>query len=213
MPYITATDKPVYLTAQAGGVTYYSDVLENGGKCGIPPTLTAISDTDPNAYLGKVVGKGGTYNPLPATGGLCEANKIYSYGADLVICRQTHNRTADAPATIPALFSTYRPASTDPQTWIANEPVMVGMVRLYNAKSYRCLQAHTTQSDWTPPAVPALWAEVVPASAEWSGAGVAYKVNDQVTYLGLTYKCLQAHTSQAAWTPVAVPALWQKVTA
>ena len=40
---------------------------------------------------------------------------------------------------------------------------------------------------------------------------IAYKVNDRVTYLTHTYKCLQAHTSQAAWTPVAVPALWQLI--
>lgn len=42
---------------------------------------------------------------------------------------------------------------------------------------------------------------------EWA-AGVAYTVGDQVTYLGLTYQCAQAHQSQAGWTPVAVPALW-----
>lgn len=42
-------------------------------------------------------------------------------------------------------------------------------------------------------------------------AGVAYEVGDQVTYLGVTYQCLQAHTSQAGWTPTVVPALWTVV--
>lgn len=46
--------------------------------------------------------------------------------------------------------------------------------------------------------------------SEWA-TGVAYQVGDQVTYLGLTYQCAQAHTSQAAWTPAAVPALWTLV--
>ena len=45
---------------------------------------------------------------------------------------------------------------------------------------------------------------------EWA-VGVLYAVNSQVTYSGKTYKCLQAHTSQAGWTPAAVPALWQVV--
>ena len=45
---------------------------------------------------------------------------------------------------------------------------------------------------------------------EWS-TGVYYNVNDLVTYNGNTYKCLQAHTSQAGWTPSGVPALWQQV--
>ena len=44
---------------------------------------------------------------------------------------------------------------------------------------------------------------------EWSGLSVAYAVDHQVTYQGSTYTCLQAHTSQPAWNPPAVPALWQ----
>jgi hypothetical protein len=210
MPYITATTKPVYLAAQAGGVTYYSDIMEVGGKCGIPQTFTAITDTDSNAYLGKMEGKGGTYAPLPATGELCEAGKIYGYNGGQVICRQTHNRTLFEPSLTPALFSVYIPNTTEPMLWIANEPVMVGMVRTYNGRQYKCLQAHTTQTDWMPPAVPALWSDVTPpTTSEWAYP-VAYKVNGLVTYQGLTYKCLQAHTSQAAWTPIAEPALWQK---
>lgn len=41
--------------------------------------------------------------------------------------------------------------------------------------------------------------------------GVAYKVDDRVRYEELLYKCLQAHTSQDAWTPTAAPSLWTKV--
>ncbi|HEY2673637.1 MAG TPA: carbohydrate-binding protein, partial [Rugosimonospora sp.] len=37
----------------------------------------------------------------------------------------------------------------------------------------------------------------------------AYKVGDRVSYSGHNYQCLQAHTSQADWTPTAAPALWQ----
>lgn len=39
-------------------------------------------------------------------------------------------------------------------------------------------------------------------------AGHAYAVNDLVSYQGNVYRCVQAHTSQAGWTPTAVPALW-----
>ncbi|RKE23315.1 M28 family peptidase [Streptomyces sp. TLI_171] len=42
-------------------------------------------------------------------------------------------------------------------------------------------------------------------------AGVAYKVGDVVTYNGVSYRCLQAHTSQSTWTPDVVPALWQQL--
>ena len=38
--------------------------------------------------------------------------------------------------------------------------------------------------------------------------GVAYAVDDRVQNGGILYKCVQAHTSQADWTPDATPALW-----
>src|SRR5262245_59911328 len=40
----------------------------------------------------------------------------------------------------------------------------------------------------------------------------AYAVGALVTYNGVDYRCLQAHTSQAGWEPPNVPALWQIVT-
>ncbi|MFD0587372.1 lytic polysaccharide monooxygenase [Paenibacillus sp. GCM10027627] len=39
--------------------------------------------------------------------------------------------------------------------------------------------------------------------------GVAYAVNTLVSYNGLTYKCIQPHTSLAGWEPSTTAALWQ----
>lgn len=50
-----------------------------------------------------------------------------------------------------------------------------------------------------------------PTGTPWSGAGVAYVVTpvaSVVTYLGNTYRCRQAHTSQPGWDPVTVGSLW-----
>lgn len=41
--------------------------------------------------------------------------------------------------------------------------------------------------------------------------GVAYAVGARINYGGLLYKCAQANTSQADWTPDATPALWVRV--
>ena len=49
--------------------------------------------------------------------------------------------------------------------------------------------------------------ELFPA---WT-VGKAYAVNDRVQYNGTLYKCVQAHTSQADWTPDETPALWVTV--
>ena len=44
----------------------------------------------------------------------------------------------------------------------------------------------------------------------WS-VGKAYATGDRVQYEGTLYKCVQAHTSQADWTPPMTPALWTAV--
>lgn len=95
---------------------------------------------------------------------------------------------------------------------LANEPVVVGTRRTYDGVLYECIQSHTTQIDWTPPNTPTLWEASIPPppDAVWAYP-VAYKVGDRVTYNGSLYECLQAHTSQAGWTPAAVPALWRKL--
>ena len=41
--------------------------------------------------------------------------------------------------------------------------------------------------------------------------GKAYAVSDRAQYNGTLYKCVQAHTSQADWTPDATPALWTEI--
>ena len=46
---------------------------------------------------------------------------------------------------------------------------------------------------------------------EFDGNGVAYEVGKRVLYNGVLYKVIQAHTSQAEWTPVAAPSLFAKV--
>lgn len=45
----------------------------------------------------------------------------------------------------------------------------------------------------------------------WNENGISYTVGDRVLYNGTLFKCLQAHTSQATWTPTDAPSLWTKV--
>lgn len=49
-----------------------------------------------------------------------------------------------------------------------------------------------------------------PGGGTWA-AGTAYAVGATVTYGGLSYRCLQAHTALAGWEPPNVPALWQRI--
>ena len=45
---------------------------------------------------------------------------------------------------------------------------------------------------------------------EWA-VGVAYKVDERISYNEKLYRVVQAHTSQANWTPDATPALFTEV--
>lgn len=55
---------------------------------------------------------------------------------------------------------------------------------------YKCVQAHTSQSDWEPHNVPALWARVAEPGDEWpewiqpTGAQDAYMQGDKVSHDG-----------------------------
>ena len=59
----------------------------------------------------------------------------------------------------------------------------------YEGTLYKCVQAHTSQSDWMPSAVPALWTVVsIDEWPEWvqpTGAQDAYNTGDKVTYNGV----------------------------
>ena len=46
---------------------------------------------------------------------------------------------------------------------------------------------------------------------EFDGNGVAYEVGKRIMFEGVLYKVIQAHTSQAEWTPTAAPSLFAKV--
>lgn len=66
----------------------------------------------------------------------------------------------------------------------------------YKGAIYLCVQAHRSQSDWSPPVVPALWRQIraagesadsVPAWVQPTGAHDAYARGDRVTYNGKTW--------------------------
>ena len=67
----------------------------------------------------------------------------------------------------------------------------VGVRVQYDGKLFKCVQSHTSQSDWTPDETPALWVEVsIDEYPEWvqpTGAHDAYNAGDKVSYNGQHY--------------------------
>ena len=77
--------------------------------------------------------------------------------------------------------------------WAAGTAYASGIRVVYDGKLYKCLQAHTSQADWTPDAASALWVAVsVDEWPEWvqpTGAHDAYNTGDKVSYNGKHYIC------------------------
>lgn len=70
--------------------------------------------------------------------------------------------------------------------WRADISVTVGERYRYDGTLYKCIQAHTTQTGWTPDKTPALWAVVsLDEWPEWvqpTGAQDAYNKGDKVSH-------------------------------
>lgn len=129
---------------------------------------------------------------------------------------QRRIRVAAAPAQAEALSAAYLKdvGRTSGSEWVqptgAHDCYPLGAKVTYGGKEYESL---IPANVWVPTLDARWWKDLttVPTPGAWSGSAVSYKVNDEVTYSGNSYKCLQAHTSQAGWTPTAVPALWQRL--
>lgn len=52
--------------------------------------------------------------------------------------------------------------------------------------------------------------EAIQLFQNWKSTAT-YATGDRVRYDGVLYHCLQAHTAQSDWTPIASPSLWAKV--
>lgn len=71
-------------------------------------------------------------------------------------------------------------------SWDVDAEYEVGKRVRYGDGLYRCVQAHTSQSNWNPSQVPALWTPVsLDEYPEWrqpTGAQDAYMIGDKVSH-------------------------------
>ena len=71
--------------------------------------------------------------------------------------------------------------------WAADTAYVLDQCIRYGDKLYRCVQAHTSQTEWTPDVTSALWTEVakpgeIPVWKQPTGAQDAYMTGDKVHY-------------------------------
>ena len=80
----------------------------------------------------------------------------------------------------------------------------VGQLRCYNGKLYKCVQAHTSQADWTPDTSASLWSVAADPAEEWPawsqpvGAHDAYAKGARVRHNG---KHWTSNVDSNVWEP------------
>lgn len=93
--------------------------------------------------------------------------------------------------------------------WEAGIYVTTGERYRYDGKLYRVIQSHTTQADWTPDIVPALFAVVSieewPEIPEVITAESPWMKGDKGTWKGKHYIC---QMDNCVWNPDTYPAAW-----
>lgn len=104
--------------------------------------------------------------------------------------------------------------------WEINKSYVIGDIISYGVNSvgdpqlYKVVQAHTSQADWTPDSVPALYDAFglddsgYPIWSQPSGAHDAYNTGDIVNYNGTLYESV---IDGNAWSPDVYPAGWKLV--
>ena len=86
--------------------------------------------------------------------------------------------------------------------WLADHAYIIGDRVRDEDILYKCVQSHTSQSDWQPHLTPALWTRVsIEEWPEWvqpTGAQDAYNLGDKVTHLG---KHWESDYDNNVWEP------------
>lgn len=91
-------------------------------------------------------------------------------------------------------------------SWRAGETYTADDRLQYGGKLYRVIQAHTSQADWTPDAVPALYTEVaapgeIPVWKQPTGAQDAYAKGDRVHWPGASDPVYESTLDSNVWAP------------
>lgn len=86
----------------------------------------------------------------------------------------------------------------------------------YENQLYKVVQAHTSQLDWKPNEVPALYVNIaapntIPVWVQPTGAQDAYMIGDKVHFPTISDPVYQSTIEYNVWSPTDYPAGWQLV--
>lgn len=98
-----------------------------------------------------------------------------------------------------------------------NEMVTYGENEVGDPQLYRCVQAHTSQTDWTPDVAVSLWVAIglapdnIPVWSQPTGAHDAYNIGDRVHYPGKEDPVYESLINGNVYSPEAYPQGWEMI--
>ena len=100
--------------------------------------------------------------------------------------------------------------------WKVGIAVVVNEKYQYKDLLYKVVQSHTTQLDWPPDLVPALFVRVaapeeIPVWVQPTGAHDAYNIGDKVHFPTISDPVYESVINANVWSPTAYPAGWKKL--
>jgi hypothetical protein len=98
-------------------------------------------------------------------------------------------------------------------TYQIDKAYIVGEVFKLEGKLYKVVQAHTSQENWQPNTLPALYLELMPENVipNWvqpTGSHDAYNIGDKVIFESKVYESL---INSNTWSPTVYPSGWKEV--
>ena len=155
--------------------------------------------------------------PSPKAGEVTEAIESLPAATISEITAKALGDTRAGVAATPQLYEVWKPgmAVKIGQMLVHNVTTGTGGTQITEPKLFRVAQAHTTQSDWQPQNVPALFVAAAPPGVipDWVqpvGAHDAYQIGDKVRFNGKVY---ESKINANVWSPSVYAAGWREITA
>lgn len=110
--------------------------------------------------------------------------------------------------------ATVFPAWQNNTAYKMDEMVTFGENEVGDPQLYRCVQAHTSQADWTPDVTPALWSaiglapDMIPVWSQPTGSHDAYNTGDRVHYPTKDDPVYESLIDGNVYSPEAYPQGW-----
>ena len=190
-------------------------IFENGTEIGVADKLTFIKKADNDCFVlcaedeAQGIAFNGEAFTLGTNGGIENAREVQF----CEVCTATEVQKAQVVNGI--TFVTMAEAgSIDAvtaaehsdlfQEWEYPIAYTVGQIRRYKEVLYKCVQAHTSQADWTPDTAASLWSKTSDPAEEWPewsqpvGAHDAYEKDAKVSHNGKHWK---SDVASNVWEP------------